>query len=521
MAPDDLNDISRDELVDLAIDLDGRVKATTAQLQQAEQQLRWFKKQLFGEKSERRTDLESDPLQLNLGELGQAKAAEQEPTPVRDHERRKRAQSEGAEDSGLRFDDTVPIVRIEVPNPALEGVADSEQILIREHVTHRLAQQPASYTIIEIVRQVIKRRDTGEITTPPSPASVLEKSYADVSLLAGILVDKFRYHLPLYRQHQRMKAAGITVSRTSLTNWTHNAIALLEPIYLAQRASVLQSKVLAMDETPIRAGRKSKGKMRTAYYWPMYGDQDEVVFPYAASRAHKHVEVFLGDFEGTLLTDGYGAYPAYAERREKVEHASCWTHARRGFIKAEELEPDRSKRALEYIGKLYEVEAEIKERKLEGQSKLEMRGDQSKLVVAEFFEWLEEELAASALLPSNPFTEAARYARDRRVGLEVFLGNPDLPIDTNHLERTLRPIPMGRKNWLFCWTELGAERVGQIQSLIATCVLHQVDPYVYLVDVLQRIDTHPQSRVEELTPRRWKECFADKPLKSAIASRPR
>ena len=508
-------------MVDIAIDLDSRFKATTARLQQSEQQLNWFKKQLFGTKSERRIDLESDPLQLHLGEQAEQKeTTEEASTPVRGHARRKRVQSEDNEDSGLRFDNTVPIVRIDVPNPELQGVADSDQILIRESITHRLAQQPASYTIIEIVRQVIKRRDTGDITCPPSPASVLEKSYADVSLLAGMLVDKFRYHLPLYRQHQRMKAAGITVSRASLTNWTHSAVALLEPIYTAQQASVLESKVLAMDETPIRAGRKSKGKMRTAYFWPMYGDRDEVVFPYAASRAHKHVEAFLGDFEGTLLTDGYGAYPAYAERREKVEHASCWTHARRGFIKAEDLEPERSRRALETIGKLYEIEAEIKERKLEGESKLEVRGDRSKLIVAEFFEWLEEELAASALLPSNPFTEAANYARDRRVGLKVFLANPDVPIDTNHLERTLRPIPMGRKNWLFCWTELGAERVGQIQSLIATCVLHEVDPYVYLVDVLQRIETHPQSRVSELTPRRWKDCFADQPLKSAIDPRP-
>ena len=122
--------------------------------------------------------------------------------------------------------------------------------------------------------------------------------------------DKFRYHLPLYRQHQRMKAAGVDVSRASLTNWTLRAIALLEPIYLAQRASVLASDVLAMDETPIRAGRKAKGKMKTACFRPMYGDRDKVVFPYADSRAHRNVEAFLGDFEGTLLADGYGAYPA-------------------------------------------------------------------------------------------------------------------------------------------------------------------------------------------------------------------
>ncbi|MFP6655755.1 MAG: transposase [Myxococcota bacterium] len=122
------------------------------------------------------------------------------------------------------------------------------QILITERTTYQLAQQPTSYKIIETVRQVIKRRDNGEITCPPAPPSVLEKSYADVRLLAGMLVDKFRYHLPRYRQHQRMQAAGIDVRRALLSDWTPPAISLLEPIYLAQLASVLRSDVLAMDE---------------------------------------------------------------------------------------------------------------------------------------------------------------------------------------------------------------------------------------------------------------------------------
>jgi hypothetical protein len=137
-------------------------------------------------------------------------------------------------------------------------------------------------------------------------------------------------------------------------------------------------------------------------------------------------------------------------------------------------------------------------------------------VVAEFFEWLKRELSAGALLPKNPFTVAASYALERRRGLEVFLGDADVPVDTNHLERSLRPIPMGRKSWLFCWTELGAERVGQAQSLITTCVLQGVDPYTYLVDVLQRVATHPAAYVAELTPRIWKERFAEDPMRSVL-----
>jgi transposase len=159
---------------------------------------------------------------------------------------------------------------------------------------------------------------------------------------------------------------------------------------------------------------------------------------------------------------------------------------------------------------------EIRENRLDDQAALELRGDQSRRVVTEFFEWLRTELAQVALLPTNPFTIAANYALQRKPGLEIFLGNPAVSIDTNHLERSLRPIPMGRKNWLFCWTEVGAERVGIIQSLISTCVLHEVDPYTYLVDVLQRIATQPAAQVEQLVPRLWAENFADSPMRSMI-----
>ena len=129
---------------------------------------------------------------------------------------------------------------------------------------------------------------------------------------------------------------------------------------------------------------------------------------------------------------------------------------------------------------------------------------------------MSERCAAQGLLPSNPLTKALAYARDRRCGLEVFLTDPDVPIDTNHLERALRVIPMGRRNWLFCWTELGARQVGIIHSLIATCRLHQIDPYDYLVDVLQRVGQHPAERVRELTPRLWKQLFAADPLRTPL-----
>ena len=522
MTKPDLEAIPRDELIEQALAAHHRAEAEQARRIEVERQLDWFKRQLFGAKSERRVPFEADLAQLSLGEgiAAPAEAPEVAPTAVRGHVRHKAKAAKADEDKGLRFDDTVPVETIHVEVPELAGDEADQYRVIAEKETFRLAQQPAAYRVLRFVRPVLQHIGTRKLSCAPAPAAVLPGSYADVSLLAGMLVDKCRYHLPLYRQHQRMQAAGITVSRASLTNWVHQAIDLVEPIYEAQLASILASQVLAMDETPVRAGRKGRGKMRTGYFWPVYGDQHEVAFPYASSRSHHHVPEILGDFTGTLLTDGYSGYERYADRRDSVVHAQCWVHARRGFVKAEDVEPERSARALEQIRALYAVEAEIKDRGLEDEAKLRARAEQSRPIVAELFAWLERELVESALLPTNAFTKAALYTLDRRDALEVFLANPEVAPDTNHLERALRVIPMGRKNWLFCWTEIGAEKIGQIQSLIATCVLHSIDPYTYLVDVLQRVDSQPFAHVAQLTPRLWKEHFADQPMRSALHRAP-
>jgi len=364
---------------------------------------------------------------------------------------------------------------------------------------------------------VIKRTDSNELVTVPAPAKVLDKSIADVSFLAGMLVDKFVYHLPLYRQHQRIQQSGIDLSRSTLTNLASRAIDLLTPIYTAQFEHIRTSRVLAMDETPIKAGRKKKGKLRQAYFWPIYGEADEIAFSYASSRASKKVREMLGDdFEGTLISDGYEAYDNYARRQPKMTHAQCWAHTRRYFEKAKDAEANAAAAALALIGELYAQEQAIRDKKLSGEAKLKHRTQHSEPVVTAFWRSCELQCQRHDLLPSNPLTKALKYAMARSAQLKVFLSDPDVPIDTNHLERALRPIPMGRRNWLFCWTELGAEQVGIIQSLLVTCKLHGINPHTYLVDVLQRISQHPASQVLQLTPRVWKEYFADDPLRSDL-----
>jgi len=499
---------SRQQLTQSVADLAARNETLTRQLE-------WFKRQLFGPKSERRPEL-SEIRQSFLGEWAADRPNTGGPTiTVPEHRRRAgvRRDDQESEDGELRFDPSVPVEEIRVPTPK---PADGAYEVIGQKTTHRLAQRPGTYVVLKYVREVIKRREDGRLSCTPAPAAVLGKSIADVSLLAGLVIDKFRYHLPLYRQHQRMEAAGIRLARSTLTSLVHRTADLLAPIYQAQLASVRTSRVLAMDETPIKAGRRGRRKMHTAYFWPVYGDRDEVVFPFSPTRAGTTVHEILGQYSGVLLTDGYAAYDSYAATVRTVVHAQCWGHGRRQFLQAEAIEPELTVLALEFIRRLYEAEARLRKKSLDDAPLLEARATHCKPIVDEFFAWLPKVLQERVLLPSNPFTEAAHYALEREARLRVFLAYPGVPIDTNHLEREIRPIALGRKNWMFCWTEVGAKYVGILQSLLTTCRLQGVDPYTYLVDVLQRVDSHPAGDVAKLTPRLWKEHYAADPLRSDI-----
>ena len=492
--------------------------ALQEQVESLKTQLDWFKRQLFGSKSEKRLVIDPAIQADLLAGLSQSQPMTSPPATEKiTYERRKSRSDKAVTDSGLRFDDSVPVETIALPSPALDGVPDSEQMVIGEKTTYRLAQRPGSYVVLKYVRQVIKRNDTGAIVIPPAPANILDKSVADVSFLAGLLVDKFVYHLPLYRQHQRLQQSGIQLSRSTLTGLGSRTIDLLTPIFHAQFGHILQSRVLAMDETPIKAGRKHKGKLRQAYFWPVYGEADEIAFSYSPSRASKHVREVLGEsFKGVLVSDGNEAYARYAQTRETVTHAECWAHTRRYFERAKEAEPQAVDEVLAIIGALYRIEAHIRDKQLTGEAKLTYRTQHSEPVATAFWTWCDSQCQRHDLLPSNPLSKALKYAMARVDSLKVFLSDPDVPIDTNHLERALRPIPMGRRSWLFCWTELGARQVGIIQSLLVTCKLQGINPYTYLVDVLQRISQHPASKAIELTPRVWKDRFAGAILKSDL-----
>lgn len=514
--------------VDLGALVLSQARTITTQGQQIDSlkhQLAWFRRQVFGQKSERFVP-EPDPTQMHLGEVFPVPAVVPEARKTVPAHSRRVPKTDLANTGEVVpfFDESrVPVETIVVTSTEMQGLNPEQFEVIGQKVSYRLAQRPGSTVVLKYVRPLIKLLESQSILCAPAPVGVLEGSRADVSFAAGLLIDKFLYHLPLYRQHQRLTDSGITVSRPWLTQLAQRTISLLAPIYEAQFASIRSSRVKTMDETPIKAGRASRGKMKTGYFWPVYGEADEVCFPYCTSRSHAHVRNLLGmapPADAVLITDGYEAYQRYAEKTG-LTHAQCWSHARREIFEALESEPTGVGEALEQIKAMYAIEEDIREKNLLGADKQLYRLTHSKPKVEVFFDWIERQFERQGFTPTNPFIKALSYARKRRLGLEVFLTDPDVAMDTNHIERALRVIPMGRRSWLFCWTELGARDVGIIQSLIVTCRLHGVDPYTYLVDVLQRIAQQPASRVAELTPRLWKQHFADNPLRSDLHGLPR
>ncbi len=328
---------------------------------------------------------------------------------------------------------------------------------------------------------------------------------------------------PLYRQHQRLADEGIVVARATIDAWVRRTIELLGPVAAAVQTAILSGSYLKIDETPIKAGRTKtttgQGKMKQGWLWPILGEHGDIAFSYSGTRGAAMVTELLGQaFKGTIQTDGYRVYADYAKNLPECTHALCWAHSRRAFLKAEKQEPEAVAQALEMIRALYRIERELREAGADQAMILERRRRESEPIVTQFFEWVDQKIIDPSLLPKSLFAKPLGYVAGRREGLRVFLNDAWLALDTNDLERALRVIPMGRKNWNFCSTELGARYVATIQTLLATCRAHGVDPYTYLIDVLQRINTLPASQVHELTPREWAKRFGDDPLKSDLAT---
>ena len=410
----ELATLSPQQLAQMLRSRDATIGSMGATIESLRAQLEWFKRQIFGAKSERYA-AQPEGAQMHLGEhLGELLAVPP-PAPeavreVKPHQRRA-ARSDFADGgaSAPFFDAAkVPVVAIEVPCPQAAGLAPEQYEVVGHKESHRLAQRPGAYVVLKYRRAVIKRLDTRTLHCAPAPVGVIEGSRADVSFAAGVLLDKFQWHLPLYRQHQRLVEAGFTLSRQWLTSLVGQSAGLLQPIYDAQLESIRRCRVKAVDETPIKAGRAGPGKMRAGYFWPVYGEHDEVCFAYFGSREHRNVVELLGPEQSAgavLLSDGYGAYEAYA-KKTGVVHAQCWAHMRRDFHDALSAAPAEADCALRLIAQVYAVEEEIRARKLGAEHKRVHRLSYAKPHVERFFAWADERVRVHGVPPAVAGTQA-------------------------------------------------------------------------------------------------------------------
>lgn len=521
--------------------LNQKVIQLQVSLQETKSHLDWFKRQVFGKKSEKHYEQEVDVHQISLFDFTGEPAvkAEIETREVAAHTRRVRGKTQELgdnTDSGIRFDEGVEIVTEDIFPEEVNGLPEGAYEIVGSEISDRLASRVSkTFVVRRIFHKVkLKRAVTPSESSPSEssganglpkilkakvPKQVLNRSYMSTSFLVDMVLDKVLYSLPLNRQHQRLKREGFHLSRNVLISNFIATCEVLSRVVSAQRCSILAGRTIAIDETPMRVGLDAANhKMHKGYVWPIYGDLNEIVYNYNKSRSAAVLKDLVGsEFKGVLLSDGYSAYKRYVEGLKSanlanhVTHASCWVHARRKFVELEHSHPEVYKQAIGRIKKIYEIEQSVSGKK--AHEVLEARVSQSVEVVEGYFTWLRSFAGSAELGSFSKLRKAIAYSLEREDSLKVFLRNPEVSPDTNHLEREIRPITIGRKNWLFCWGELGAQSLCDAQSLIRTCLLHQVNPRTYLIDILQRLSTdlEKEEDVSDLIPRIWKLTYGEDP----------
>jgi hypothetical protein len=266
------------------------------------------------------------------------------------------------------------------------------------------------------------------------------------------------------------------------------------------KQTVLQSKIINTDDTPVPILDSSHTQTRRGYLWAYIGDGRTVVFDYTSSHSRDGPVAFLGDYAGYVQADAYKGYDAFFENGDATE-VGCWAHTRRKFYDARTTDSRRAHEMLAMIGRLYDTEREANQNALDAPAIKKLRQQNSESILNEISTRLND--WSVELLPKSPIGQAVSYARGQWDALNRYIDDGDLDIDNNLSERVLRTVAIGRKNWMFSGSDAGAERAAVVYSLVATCKLCHVDPFAYLRDVLDCVSTHPASRIAELTPSRW------------------
>lgn len=495
--------ITLEQALKLLEDQKKEISTLKEQVKYFSEQLAWFTKQIFGKRSEKIISLNSQEQLLLSLEL--PPILEKEKKEVAAHQRNVNKSSSNK----LTFPEDLPVEQIIIDIKEEEKVCSETGkplTKIGEDVSQKLAFKPGSYYIKETIRPKYAALKDGEktIISAEIPDSLLSGSKADESFLADILVKKFADHLPLYRQSEMLAREGINISRQLLAQWVVRCGLALKPLYNKMSQLILESNNIFADEVPVSMLSPGKGSVQQAYMWVLVGGKqanpEHRIYNFRVDRRHTHAEELLKNYQGVLHSDKYGAYEKLAHRKQFI-WCPCWAHIRRKFFEAEGGDPEFRKLVLRKIKYLFMFERVGWNRSEE--ERLWIRKEKEEPIIDELIHLIKDKLVNGKALPKSKFKEALGYFCSLIPYLKNYTTNPYARIDNNVAERAVRPLALGRKNWLFLGSEEGGEAAAVVLSLVQTCRSLNINPREYLEDVMRRLLSHSHQKIEELLPNQW------------------
>ena len=373
-------------------------------------------------------------------------------------------------------------------------------VKIGEDVTELLAYKPAEIQVKKIIRpRYADQSDENKgVVQAPIPLRLIPKGMVDESLVAQIIVDKIVLHLPVYRFAKKLRLLGIDfIKQNNLHNWLHRGASALLPLYNLLEQEVVASGYIQADETHIKVLAKNKvGASHRGQMWVYFSPEKRLVlFNYEPTRSEAAATEIVGTYEGFLQCDGYSVYQALAEKRkEQIQLTHCMAHARRKFYDAKESEPELAGYFLAKVQQLYELEQQARDEQLGTEQRLTLRQTKAIPILEELKEWLLDKSGDRTLLPKSMIRKAIDYTLRLWEGLSTYALHGRLEIDNNLVENTIRPVAIGRKNYLFAGSHEAAQNLAVLYSIVGSCEKNNINPYLYLNWILRKMAT------EKVTP---------------------
>ena len=377
---------------------------------------------------------------------------------------------------------------------------------IGEEVTEILDYIPAELYVKQYIRHKYAAPlgdGLSTVITASLPGRLMEKCMAAEGLLAQMVVDKYVDHLPIHRQLQRYERMGVHIAQSTSNDWFRVTLNHLCSLYEVHKRITLATGYLGADETPLKVlDEDKKGTTHRGYYWVYYNSEEKLVlFDYRPGRGREGPDDILKDFQGYLQTDGYSAYEDFG-RRSGITLLHCMAHARRKFNEALQNDKERAAYALTAFQQLYDIERRIKDGGLKGDAVVQTRQQQAVPVLQIMKRWMEEEYP-KIVVRKSAIAQAIAYCLPRWDKLCIYTTDARLNIDNNPVENVIRPVAVGRKNYLFAGSHEAAQRAAMVYSLFATCKLHNINPYDWLKNVLERMHQYTTTNINELLPQNW------------------